>query len=505
MEVATLFTFIIYLVGMLVIGIIAYRLTNNLSDYVLGGRRLSGSVAALSAGASDMSSWLLLGLPGALYIGGMGEIWIAVGLAIGAYLNWQYVAARLRKYTEVANDSITLPDFFENRFHDKSKILRVVSALVILLFFAFYTSAGLVGGALLFEASFGMTYTQALWIGAIVIISYTFLGGFLAVSWTDFFQGILMFLALIIVPVVAISKLGGWQSTLNAVGEIDPAYLDAFQGATILGVISLLAWGLGYFGQPHIITRFMAVKSVKEIPKARFIGMTWMVLALFGAIFTGFVGIAYFSMNGPEAAISAGAHETVFILFTQVLFDPWVAGFLLAAILAAIMSTIDSQLLVSSSALAEDFYKGMIRKSASEKELVWVGRLGVVAIAVIAIILAYNPNNSVLNLVGYAWAGFGAAFGPLIIFSLFWKRMTRNGALAGMLTGGITVVVWDLLSTPPNGPDGTPLPQSEAIIPFGLYEIVPGFIFAVIAIVVVSLLGKVPNQEIQEEFERARL
>ncbi|MEB1809105.1 MAG: sodium/proline symporter PutP [Bacillaceae bacterium] len=490
---------------MLAIGIIAYRLTNNLSDYVLGGRRLNGSVAALSAGASDMSSWLLLGLPGALYIGGMGEIWIAVGLAIGAYLNWQYIAARLRKYTEVANDSITLPDFFENRFHDKSKILRMVSALVILLFFAFYTSAGLVGGALLFEASFGMTYTQALWIGAIVIISYTFLGGFLAVSWTDFLQGILMFLALIIVPVVAVSKLGGWQTTLNAVGEIDPAYLDAFHGATILGVISLLAWGLGYFGQPHIITRFMAVKSVKEIPKARFIGMTWMVLALFGAIFTGFVGIAYFSVNGPEAAIPAGAHETVFILFTQVLFDPWVAGFLLAAILAAIMSTIDSQLLVSSSALAEDFYKGMVRKSASEKELVWVGRLGVVAIALIAILLAYNPNNSVLNLVGYAWAGFGAAFGPLIIFSLFWKRMTRNGALAGMLTGGITVVVWDLLSTPPNGPDGTPLPQSEAIIPFALYEIVPGFIFAVIAIVVVSLLGKQPNQEIQEEFERARL
>ncbi|WP_209124800.1 sodium/proline symporter PutP [Alkalihalobacillus sp. BA299] len=504
MEIATLITFTVYLVGMLAIGLIAYRLTNNLSDYVLGGRKLSGSVAALSAGASDMSSWLLLGLPGALYIGGMGEIWIAVGLSIGAYLNWQFVAARLRKYTEVAKDSITLPDFFENRFHDHSKVLRTISALVILVFFAFYTSAGLVGGALLFEASFGMNYTQALWIGAIVIISYTFLGGFLAVSWTDFFQGILMFLALIIVPFVAVSKLGGWQSMFNAVGEIDPAFLDAFQGATFLGVISLLAWGLGYFGQPHIVTRFMAVKSVKEIPKARFIGMTWMVCALFGAIFTGFVGIAYFSMNGPGAAIAAGAHETVFILFTQVLFDPWVAGFLLAAILAAIMSTIDSQLLVSSSALAEDFYKGIIRKDASQKELVWVGRIGVIIIAFISILLAYNPNNSVLNLVGYAWAGFGAAFGPLIILSLFWKRMTRNGALAGMVTGGVTVVFWDILSTPPNGPDGNPLPQSEAIIPFGLYEIVPGFLLATIAIVLISLIGNEPSKEIQDEFERAK-
>lgn len=486
METATLITFIIYLVGMLAIGLVAYRMTNNLSDYVLGGRRLGGGVAALSAGASDMSSWLLLGLPGYAYVAGMEAVWICVGLAIGAYLNWQFVASRLRKYTEIAGDSITVPDFLENRFRDKSKVLRVISAFVILIFFAFYTSSGLVGGALLFEASFGLTYTQALWIGAIVIISYTFLGGFLAVSWTDFFQGILMFLALIIVPLVAISEMGGWGATVNAVGNIDPSHLDVFAGVTTMGIISLAAWGLGYFGQPHIITRFMAVKSSKEIPKARLIGMSWMVLALMGAIFTGFVGIAYFA--GPGADLMAGSDETVFILFTQVLFNPWVSGFLLAAILAAIMSTIDSQLLVSSSAITEDFYKAILRKNASQTELVWVGRLGVVAIALIAIVLAYNPESTVLELVAYAWGGFGAAFGPVIILSLFWRRMTRNGALAGMIVGALTVFIWSKLT------GGL----------FDLYEIVPGFIFGWIAIMVVSLIDKEPEQGILEEFDSVK-
>ncbi|UCZ53805.1 sodium/proline symporter PutP [Bacillus shivajii] len=480
METSTLVTFIIYLVGMLAIGLVAYKMTHNLSDYVLGGRRLGGGVAALSAGASDMSSWLLLGLPGAMYAAGMTEIWIAVGLAVGAYLNWQFVAKRLRIYTEISGDSITLPDYFENRFKDSSKVLRMVSAIVILVFFAFYTSSGLVGGAILFENSFGLSYTQALWIGAIVIISYTFLGGFLAVSWTDFAQGILMFVALILVPVVAIQRMGGWGETVNRVGEIDPVYLDVFTGTTALGIISLLAWGLGYFGQPHILARFMAIKSKNEIPKARLIGMSWMVFALFGAIFTGFVGIAFFADAPLENS------ETVFIEFTQVLFHPWVAGFLLAAILAAIMSTIDSQLLVSSSALTEDFYKAIFRKNASQKELVLVGRIGVVLIALFAIFLAYNPDATVLELVGYAWAGFGAAFGPVVILSLFWKKMTRNGALAGMVVGGATVILWDVLS------------------PIALYEIVPGFILATLAIIVFSLIGNGPGKEIEEEFERVR-
>lgn len=482
MDTATLITFIVYLVGMLTIGIVAYRLTSNLSDYVLGGRRLSPGVAALSAGASDMSSWLLLGLPGAMYAGGMNQIWIAVGLTIGAYLNWQFVARRLRSYTEVAKDSITIPDYLENRFRDGSKILRVISALVILLFFTFYTSSGMVGGAILFESSFGLTYTQALWIGAIVIISYTFLGGFLAVSWTDFIQGILMFLALIVVPIVAISEMGGWGEAVNQVGEIDPTYLDVFKDMTTLGIISLLAWGLGYFGQPHIITRFMAIRSTKDIPKARVIGMGWMVLSLFGAIFTGFVGIAYFAGAPLENS------ETVFIQFSQVLFNPWVSGFLLAAILAAIMSTIDSQLLVSSSAVAEDFYKAILRKNASERELVWVGRISVAVIALIALMLAMNPDSKVLDLVSYAWGGFGAAFGPVIILSLFWKRMTRNGALAGVIVGALTVVIWK--------------PIEGGI--FDLYEIVPGFVLGWIAIMLISLIDREPSQEIQEEFETAR-
>ncbi|WNF37901.1 sodium/proline symporter PutP [Bacillaceae bacterium IKA-2] len=499
METATLVTFIVYLIGMMAIGLIAYRMTDNLSDYVLGGRRLGGGVAALSAGASDMSSWLLLGLPGYAYVAGMEVIWISVGLALGAYLNWQFVATRLRKYTEIAADSITVPDFLENRFRDDSKVLRVISALVILIFFAFYTSSGLVGGALLFEASFGLTYTQALWIGAIVIISYTFLGGFLAVSWTDFVQGILMFIALILVPVVAISKMGGWNETVTAVGNIDPSYLDVFAGVTTIGIISLAAWGLGYFGQPHILTRFMAVKSSKEIPKARLVGMTWMVLALMGAIFTGFVGIAYFSAAGPGLEpLADGSHETVFILFTQLLFNPWISGFLLAAILAAIMSTIDSQLLVSSSAITEDFYKAIFRKNASQTELVLVGRLGVVVIALVAISLAYNPDSTVLELVSYAWGGFGAAFGPVIILSLYWKRMTRDGALAGMIVGAVTVVVWADYLEKWFGITA----DTHSI--FGLYEIVPGFILAWITILAVSLLGKEPSQEIQEEFDSVR-
>ena len=372
---------IIYLIGMMIIGIYATKKTNDLSDYVLGGRQLTGGVAALSAGASDMSGWLLLGLPGAMYVGGMSEIWLPIGLSIGAYLNWQFVAKPLRVYTEVANDSLTIPDFFENRFKDHSKILRVVSALVILGFFTFYTSSSLVGGAILLENSFGMNYKLALWVGAIVILSYTLFGGFLAASWTDFIQGILMFLALIIVPIVAIYELGGWNETVRIIGSIDPSHLDVYSGSTIIGVISLLAWGLGYFGQPHILVRFMGIKSTNEVPKARLIGMVWMILSLFGAIFVGFAGIAYFADSPLQNS------ETVFIMFSQVLFNPWVAGFLLAAILSAIMSTVDSQLIVASSALANDFYKSLFRKNASKKEEMIVGRIAVLGIAVIAIFL----------------------------------------------------------------------------------------------------------------------
>ncbi|WP_160725804.1 sodium/proline symporter PutP [Bacillus sp. USDA818B3_A] len=481
-NVPTLISIIIYLIGMWIIGYVAAKMTKNLSDYVLGGRRLGAGVAALSAGSSDMSGWLMLGLPGAMYLSGFGSIWLPIGLAIGAYLNWQFIAKPLRVYTKVANDSITVPDFFENRFHDSSKILRVVSAIVILVFFTFYTSSSLVGGAILLEKSFGMNYILALWIGAAVIVSYTFFGGFLAASWTDFFQGILMFLALIIIPFVAIHELGGWHDTVQKIGNIGTSYLNVYSGATAVGVISLLAWGLGYFGQPHIIVRFMGIKSTKEIPKARLIGMGWMIISLFGAMFIGFAGIAYFA----DAPLKNS--ETVFIMFSQVLFNPWVSGFLLAAILSAIMSTVDSQLLVSSSALAQDFYKSIFRRNASKKEEMIVGRIAVLGIAIIAILLGYDPNSKVLELVGYAWAGFGAAFGPVIILSLFWKRMTRNGALAGIIVGSVTVIVWAKLS------GGI----------FDLYELAPGFLLGGISIVIVSLLGRAPSKIIIEEFKTYR-
>jgi sodium/proline symporter len=481
-NVPTLISIIIYLAAMLVIGIVAARMTKDLNDYVLGGRRLGAGVAALSAGASDMSGWLMLGLPGAMYIGGMSEIWLPIGLSVGAYLNWQFVAKPLRVYTEVSKDSITVPDFFENRFRDQSKILRVVSAIVILVFFTFYTSSSLVGGAILLENSFGMDYKLALWVGAAVILSYTLFGGFLAASWTDFIQGILMFLALIVVPIVAIFELGGWDETVQKIGAIDPSHLNVYSGATTIGVISLLAWGLGYFGQPHILVRFMGLKSTKDVPKARLIGMVWMIFSLFGAVFVGFAGIAYFADSPLQNA------ETVFIMFSQVLFNPWVAGFLLAAILSAIMSTVDSQLLVSSSALANDFYKSLFRRNASKKEEMIVGRIAVLGIAIIAILLGYDPDSKVLELVSYAWAGFGAAFGPVIILSLFWKRMTRNGALAGIIVGSVTVIVWSSLK------GGL----------FDIYELAPGFLFSSLAIIIFSLIDKAPSKEIQEEFNKFR-
>ena len=479
MNVPTLSAFILYLIVLLSIGIFFYLRTSNLSDYVLGGRGLNPWVAALSAGASDMSGWLLLGLPGAMYAGGMNNLWIAVGLSIGAFLNWQFVARRLRTYTEAASDAITLPDYLENRFYDTSRVLRVISAVVILIFFTIYVSSGLVGGAILFEKSFGMTYQSALWIGSLVIVSYTFLGGFMAVSWTDFIQGSLMFLALLFVPMITIQIIGSWGEVTAQVGAIDPEFLDAFSGMSFLGIISLMAWGLGYFGQPHILARFMAIKNPGDVPKAQTVGMTWMVCGLFGAILTGFAGIAYFSNSPLENS------ETVFIALVQVVTNPWIGGILLAAILSAIMSTVDSQLLVCSSAIAEDFYKQILRKDAKRNELVWIGRFSVIALALIATSIAANPDSKVLDLVAYAWGGFGASFGPVVILSLFWKRMTRNGTLAGMVVGALTVIVWKNLS------GGL----------FDLYEILPGFILCSIAVIVVSLLDKEPSRETQAQFE----
>lgn len=480
MATGTIFAFAIYLIGMLAIGLICYKLTSNLSDYILGGRGLNPAVAALSAGASDMSGWLLLGLPGAVYASGMNQIWIGIGLVIGAFLNWQFVAKRLRVYTEVAKDSITIPDYLENRFDDRSHILRIISAAVILLFFTFYVSSGLVAGGVLFEETFNLSYQWALWIGVLVIVSYTFLGGFMAVSWTDFVQGILMFLALIVVPIIAVSEVGGWNQLTDTVGQMDPSYNGVMTDMTLMGIVSLMAWGLGYFGQPHILARFMAVRSPSDVPTARLINMGWMIFGLYGAIFVGYCGIAYFADN-PLAN-----SETVFISFVQVLFHPWVSGFLLAAILAAIMSTIDSQLLVCSSALTEDLYKAFLRKDASQKELVQVSRLAVVGIALLATLLAMDRDSKVLDLVSYAWAGFGAAFGPIVILSLFWRGLSRNGAAAGLVLGAVTVVVWKQLS------GGL----------FDLYEIVPGFILCGLAAILVSKIGPAPSKAVTDDYDR---
>ncbi|MFT7116659.1 MAG: sodium/proline symporter, partial [Rhodoferax sp.] len=439
----TLIMFSLYLLLMLFIGFLGYRGTQSLDDYILGGRSLGSFVTALSAGASDMSGWLLMGLPGAIYLSGLSEAWIGVGLVIGAYLNWRFVAARLRLYTERAGNALTLPDYFANRFEDKANLLRVLTTLVILVFFTIYCASGVVAGARLFENMFGLPYQTALWVGAACTVGYVFIGGFLAVSWTDTIQASLMITALIVAPVVGYFAVTGALLPTQSFNDlIEPVKQNILRDATFIGIVSLMAWGLGYFGQPHILVRFMAAESVKTIPSARRISMVWMISCLAGAVAVGYVGIPYFLAH-PEGAAAVNANsEAVFIEMAKQLFNPWIAGLLLAAILAAVMSTLSCQLLVCSSALTEDIYRTFLRKNASQKELVWVGRAMVMTIALLAIVIAGDPEAKVLGMVSYAWAGFGAAFGPVIILSLFWSHMTRNGALAGILVGAITVLVW---------------------------------------------------------------
>ena len=467
-----------YFVLMLAIGLYAYRKsTSDVSEYMLGGRQLHPAVGALSAGASDMSGWMLMGLPGAVFVSGYSAAWIAVGLVIGAYLNYLFVAPRLRVYTELADDAITIPDFFEKRFHDKSRMLRVLSSVVIVIFFTLYTSAGVVAGGKLFEASFGLDYQLGLFLTAGVVVAYTLFGGFLAVSLTDFVQGCIMFVALILVPIVSFIVLKNEGDWASAAASVEPGYFGMWpKGMTVMGVVSLLAWGLGYFGQPHIIVRFMAIRSLKDIATARYIGMSWMIVTVIGAVLTGIAGYAYTYAHGTPV----DDPETIFIILSQILFHPLVAGFLLAAILAAIMSTISSQLLVSSSSLTEDFYKTFLRKDASQGELVAVGRISVLVVSLIAIGLAFDRSSNILSLVGNAWAGFGAAFGPIILLSLYWRGLTRDGALAGMVVGAATVLFWLYAPIEING-------QSLSDI---LYEIVPGFVLSGIAAIVVSVVGK---------------
>lgn len=475
---AIIFTFVAYLLLMLAIGWLAWRRTHDLADYILGGRRLGYWVAALSAGASDMSGWLLLGLPGYAYLAGFEAGWLALGLLAGTYLNWRIVARRLRMYSEAADNALTLPEFFEQRFGDRTRLLRILSALFILLFFLFYTSAGLVAGGKLFETVFGMPYHYAVLAGAAAVLLYTFFGGFLAVSWTDVAQALLMLAALLVVPITVFWAAGGWAAMLDDVRAHNPNLLDMTTDAdgqplTLLAIVSLLGWGLGYFGQPHILARFKAIRSGAQVPAARRLAVAWSALTLLGATLVGLAGAAYLAepLHGTET-------ETVFMVLVSVLFHPLVAGVLLAAILAAIMSTADSQLLVSSAALTEDFYKALLRRHAGPRELVGVGRAAVVVTAAIATWLALRPDSQVLELVAYAWAGFGAAFGPALLLALFWARMNTAGALAGIVVGGATVIVWRGL---------------EGGI-YDLYELIPGFVFSTLAIVAVSLLTPPPSR-----------
>ncbi|RDU73430.1 sodium:proline symporter [Helicobacter aurati] len=576
-------TFGLYALIMIGIGFYFWRKTKDPEQFFLGGRDMGPTVSALSAGASDMSSWLLMGLPGALYIAGLLNAWIAIGLSVGMFINWILVAKRLRIYTEVVDNSITIPDYFETRFSDDTHILRLISAIVILIFFVFYISSGLIAGAKLFEQTFAIDYQISLMIGAGIIVVYTFFGGYLAVCWTDLLQGILMMLALIVVPIVMLSHIGGLHEANQLIHQSDTThneqvaktqqYLDTdfktileesrhnkenllinlpmlieslktfseisipetqesfknlavqaeslhnslktektsqqlhkdiqafftnidstitkaliekehfsfFHGVTLLSILSAVAWGFGYFGQPHIIVRFMSIRSTKDIPKATVIGMSWMIISLCGACFVGMLGLAYVT----KFNLSFNDPEKIFIVMSQTLFNPWVTGILLSALLAAIMSTASSQLLVSASTVAEDFYKKILKSDATPKQVMFFSRASVLIVSFVAFFISTNKDSSILSIVAYAWAGFGASFGSVILFSLFWRRMTRMGAVAGMVTGAVVVV----------------LHNNFFYKYFPIYEIIPGFLCASIAIILVSLLQPV-RQGTKEAFDK---
>lgn len=490
---------VIYLMGMLLIGYLGYRKTSGYDDYMVGGRGLHPFVAALSAGASDMSGWLLMGLPGAIYLSGLNQTWIAIGLCIGAWANWKLTAPRLRSYTAAAKNSITIPSFLENRLDDRTKILRVASGIIILVFFTFYVSSGMVAGGRYWESTFGGDYLTGMLIVAAVTVLYTLFGGFLAVSYTDTVQGVIMFVALILVPVFALFALNGDGASASDIfswpaenpypgseGEPTPGFFNMFTGVPAITTIGLVAWGLGYFGQPHIIVRFMALRSSAAAVAGRRYGVTWQVICMIGAVLVALTSVVYFS-NNPDASITdTESYETIFLDLSRVLFHPLIAGLILTAVLAAIMSTISSQLLVSSSALIEDLYRGVVNKNLRPQTSLILSRVAVAGVAIIAAVIAANPNSSILGLVGFAWAGFGSAFGPVIIASLYWRRLNVPGAAAGIITGAIVSFAWGM----------SPLTDT-------LYEIVPGFAAATIAMVAVTLATKAPEKTIVDRFEQA--
>ncbi|MGN0852736.1 MAG: sodium/proline symporter PutP [Kiritimatiellia bacterium] len=503
----TLTAFALYLLLMLGIGFLFSRKQENMGDYFLGGRKMNKWVVALSAQASDMSGWLLMGLPGALYVGGFSEAWIGVGLGIGTYLNWKIVAHRLRRYSQICGDSITIPDFISNRFRDNTGVARIVAALIILVFFTFYTASGFVSAAKLFSTMFPMSYTAALWLGAIVVVSYTLLGGYMAVCWTDFIQGTLMFVAIVLVPAVVVCNAGGFAATVDQLNAINGNLLNLFTAANtgkacgFAGLVSCLAWGLGYFGMPHILVRFMSIGNPAEVKGSRRIAMTWVFISLAAATALGLVFHLYLKQRNLTLADVGGDPEKCFMVMIGGIFNSGVlsrlfAGVLLSAIMAAIMSTADSQLLVSASSFTNDLYR-RVKKNASNHELVLVSRAAVAAVAVVATAMAMNTESEffkvVMKMVSFAWAGFGASFGPLILLALFWKRTNLAGAIAGMVTGATTCFVWKFVLA---------AKYASAVPLFALYELAPGFVLAFVVTVVVSLLTKRPSGEICAEFDR---
>lgn len=500
--IAILIAFAAYLILMVGIGVWSMKKTKGADDYFLGGRGLTGPVAALSAQASDMSGWLLMGLPGSVYALGTGQAWIAVGLGLGTIINWLIIAKPLRSYTIVANNSMTLPEFFGNRYHDEKKILLGISSVIIVIFFLVYTASALASGGKLFNTVFGLDYHTALLIGAAVILLYTFLGGFLAVCTTDFVQGTLMLIALLVVPIAAWTFVSGEFTNLLTQSGVDAASFLSFthngdHPITAIEIISNLGWGLGYCGMPHILIRFMAIKDEKELKKSSVIAIVWVVISLVLAVVIGLVGRAFLFPTILGETAGAASAESVFIemikkVFMEYLPLPFIAGIFLCGILAAIMSTADSQLLVCSSSVSTDIYKDIMNPKASDKQVLKVGRVTTVAVALLATVIAWNPDSSIMALVSDAWAGLGSAFGPLVVMSLFWKRTNLPGAIAGLVSGAAVVLIWDYL----------PLVGGQTLgVATGLYSLVVGFAVSLICIVVVSLLTKAPEQSILDEFD----
>ncbi len=510
-----------YLALMLGIGFFFSRRQESLGDYYLGGRKMNKWVVALSAQASDMSGWLLMGLPGAIYVGGFSEAWIGIGLLIGTYLNWKIVAHRLRKYSQACGDSITIPDFICNRFRDRTGASRIIAAVIILVFFTFYTASGFVSCAKLFTATFGIPetvsflgftmtgYSLCLWIGGAVVVSYTLMGGYMAVCWTDFIQGALMFVAIVLIPSIVVCQAGGFADTVDKLNEINPYLQSLFTNAStakaagFIGLASCMAWGLGYFGMPHILVRFMSIDNPAEVKGSRRIAMSWVTISLGAAAVIGLVFHLYLKQRGLTLADVGNDPEKCFMVMINGIFSGGFivrvfAGILLSAIMAAIMSTADSQLLVSASSFSNDFYKVVLRKKASNRELLVVSRVAVGAVALVALVMAMNTQSEffkvVMKMVSFAWAGFGAAFGPLILLALFWRRTNLAGAISGMTVGAVTCFVWKFV-----------LSGYAADYPiFGLYELAPGFVFAFVTIVVVSLLSAKPTKEITDEFDSVK-